>query len=135
MAVQVVNPDGVFKPDSYFQASVSTGTKLICLSGQVALDEQGRVVGSDLAAQSEQAYRNVFFALKGVGASFNDVAKLTVYIPNWSPEKMELLVSGAVRAAQTLGFDPRRPMTLIGVAALASPDLLIEVEAMAVLPQ
>jgi enamine deaminase RidA (YjgF/YER057c/UK114 family) len=101
----------------------------------VALDERGNVVGAgDLAAQAEQAYTNVFHALRGAGASFDNVAKVTVYVPNWSPDKMELLVTGAMRAAQTLGFDPRRPMTLVGVASLASPQLLIEVEAMAILP-
>ncbi|WP_293188353.1 hypothetical protein [Ottowia sp.] len=57
-----------------------------------------------------------------------------MYVPNWSPDKMEHVVSGAVQAAQDLGFDPRRPITLIGVSSLSTPDLLIEVEAMAVLP-
>ncbi len=135
MTVQVLNPDGIFKPDSYFQASISTGTRVVCLSGQVALDESGHLVGhGNLAKQSEQVYRNVFHALEAVGATFADVAKLTVYVPNWSPDKMEHVVSGAVQAAQDLGFDPRRPITLIGVSSLSTPDLLIEVEAMAVLP-
>ena len=135
MNVSLLNPDGVFKPDSYFQVSVSTGSRIVCLSGQVALDERGNVVGEgDLAAQAEQAYTNVFHALRGAGASFDNVAKVTVYVPNWSPEKMEPLMAGAIRAAQALGFDPRRPMTLVGVASLASPSLLIEVEALAVLP-
>jgi enamine deaminase RidA (YjgF/YER057c/UK114 family) len=135
MNVSLLNPDGVFKPDSYFQVSVSTGSRIVCLSGQVALDERGSVVGEgDLAAQAEQAYTNVFHALRGAGASFDNVARLTVYVPNWSPEKMEPLMTGAMRAAQALGFDPRRPITLVGVASLASPSLLIEVEAMAVLP-
>ena len=46
---------------------------------------------------------------------------------------MPMLVSGATKAAQALGFDPRRPITLVGVATLSSPDLLVEVEATAVL--
>lgn len=46
---------------------------------------------------------------------------------------MEPLIEGAMRAAQRIGFDPRRPITLVGVAALGSPDYLIEVEAVAVL--
>lgn len=136
MAVTLTNPDGIFKPDTYFQASVSTGSKIICLSGQVSLDENGALVGSgDLASQSEQVYRNIFHALKGLGATFNDVAKLTAYVPNWTPEKMAPLVAGATRAAQELGFDPRKPITLVGVAALADPELLIEVEAMAVVSE
>jgi enamine deaminase RidA (YjgF/YER057c/UK114 family) len=114
---------------------VSTGSRIVCLSGQVAQDEKGNVVGEgDLAAQSEQVYRNIFHALRGAGATFDQVAKLTVYVPDWSPEKMGALVGGAMRAAQDLGFDPRKPITLIGVAALSSPNLLVEVDAMAVLP-
>jgi enamine deaminase RidA (YjgF/YER057c/UK114 family) len=135
MSVSLLNPDGVFKPDSYFQASVATGSKIVSLSGQIALDEHGKLVGEgDFAAQTEQAYRNIFHALRGAGATFDHVTKVTIFVPNWKPEKMEQLVAGAMRAAQALGFDPRRPMTMVGVAALATPDLLIEVEAMAVLP-
>jgi enamine deaminase RidA (YjgF/YER057c/UK114 family) len=69
----------------------------------------------------------------GAGATFADVAKLTVYVVDWSEERMADLVTGAMRAAERLGFDPVRPITLIGVAALGEPDLLVEVEAVAVL--
>ena len=92
MTVQVLNPDGIFKPDTYFQASIATGSRIICIAGQVALDESGKLVGQgNLALQAEQAYRNVFHALKGVGASFADVTKMTIYVPNWAPDKMEQL--------------------------------------------
>jgi hypothetical protein len=49
----------------------------------------------------------------------------------FEPDKMDQLVSGALRAAEKLGFHPRRAMTLIGVASLAMPEYLIEVEAIA----
>ena len=133
MAVDLLNPDGLFKPDSYYQVAVATGTRIVFLSGQVAQDASGSVVGKgDLAAQAEQAYRNVVVALKGAGASFADVVKITVYVVGWTPDKMEPLIQGAMRVAGDLGFDPRRTMTLIGVSALGSADLLIEVEAIAV---
>lgn len=133
MSVELLNPDGLFKPDSYFQVGVGRGSRLVFLSGQVAQDTTGAIVGKgDLAAQSEQAYRNVVTALKGAGASFSDVVKVTVYVVNWTPDKMEPLVQGAMRVAMELGIDPRRTMTLVGVAALGSPDLMIEVEAIAV---
>lgn len=100
----------------------------------MARDAEGSPVGSgDLAAQVEQAYRNLITALAGAGATWEDVAKLTVYVVDWSPEKFAALFEGAVRVAQELGFDPIKPTTLIGVAALGEPDLLIEVEAIAVL--
>lgn len=134
MPVETFNPEGIFKPDSYAQVAVAQGTRTVYLSGQVAQDAQGRTVGQgSLADQAEQVYLNVGTALSAVGASFQDVAKLTVYVVDWTPDKMGALIEGAMRAAQRIGFDPRRPITLVGVAALGSPDYLIEVEAIAVL--
>lgn len=133
MAVEFVNPSGLFAPETYAQVAIGTGSKLIFISGQIALDAQGQLVGiGDLAAQAEQVYRNLAAALQGVGASFDDLAKLTVYVVDWTPDKMEQLVAGAMRAAGELGFDPRRAVTLIGVAALTTPEFLLEVEAVAV---
>lgn len=83
---------------------------------------------------AEQAYANVHAAVTAAGGSFGDIAKLTVYLVDWEPGKAAQLGEGAVRAAERLGFDFVRPISLIGVAALGEPDLLIEVEAVAVLP-
>jgi enamine deaminase RidA (YjgF/YER057c/UK114 family) len=100
----------------------------------VARDAEGNPVGTgDLAAQVEQAYANVATALASVGGSFADVAKLTVYVVDWTPDKMAALGEGVGRVAARLGIDPVRPITLIGVTALGEPDLLVEVEATAVL--
>jgi enamine deaminase RidA (YjgF/YER057c/UK114 family) len=135
MPVELINPAGIYKPATYFQASMSLGTRILCLAGQAAIDEQGNLVGpDDLEAQTEQAYRNVYFALQNLGATFLDIAKLTVYTVDWSPMKMDQLLSGAAKASKDLGFDHRRPITLLGVAGLARAGWLIEVEAMAVLP-
>ena len=134
MSIQLFNPDGLPKPDAYRQLSVATGSRTVYLSGQVARDSAGEPVGAgDLAAQVEQAYANVATALDAVGGSFGDVAKLTVYVVDWAPEKMGDLMTGAVRVAERLGIDPVRPITLIGVTALGEPDMLVEVEAIAVL--
>ena len=81
----------------------------------------------------EQAYRNVAVALAGVGASLTDVAKMTVYVVDLAPEKMALFGEGAMRAAADLGL-VTPAITMIGVTALGEPDLLVEVEATAVLP-
>jgi enamine deaminase RidA (YjgF/YER057c/UK114 family) len=134
MSVTLVNPEGLPKPEAYRQLSIATGSKLVFLAGQVARDADGRPVGGgDLAAQVEQCYLNVATALAEVGGSFDDVAKLSVYVVDWSPEKMSLLGEGVGRAAEKLGIDPVKPITLLGVAALGEPDLLVEVEATAVL--
>ncbi|MEU5879022.1 RidA family protein [Spirillospora sp. NPDC047279] len=133
MAVTLINPDGLPKPDVYRQMSVATGSKLVFLAGQVARDADGRKVGEgDLAAQVEQAYLNIGTALAAIGATFDDVAKLTVYIVDWTPDKLPQLGEGVARAAAKLAVDPVKPITLLGVAALGEPDLLVEVEATAV---
>jgi enamine deaminase RidA (YjgF/YER057c/UK114 family) len=134
MSVELVNPPGLPVPEVYAQLSVATGARTVYLSGQVARDADGSPVGTgDLAAQVEQAYTNVVTALAAVGGSFADVAKLTLYVVDWTPDKMAALGEGVGRVAQRLGIDPVRPITLIGVAALGEPDLLVEVEATAVL--
>ncbi|GAA4663347.1 RidA family protein [Amycolatopsis dongchuanensis] len=119
--------------DLYRQVAVATGSKLVFLAGQVALDAEGRKVGEgDLAAQVEQCYLNVGTALAEAGATFDDVVKLTVYLVDWTPDKMALYVEGVSRASAKLGVDALPPLTGIGVAALAEPDLLVEIEAVAV---
>ncbi|GIJ45163.1 enamine deaminase RidA [Virgisporangium aliadipatigenens] len=127
MAVTLINPAGLPEIDVYRQVSVATGTKLIHVAGQVAWD------GGDLATQVEQCYLNVATALAGVGATFDDVVKLTVHVVDWTPERMPELLDGIARAAAKLGTTPAAPASLFGIAALDVPEHLVEVEATAVL--
>ncbi|WP_406148951.1 RidA family protein [Streptomyces sp. NBC_01012] len=134
MAITLVNPAGLPEIDVYRQVSVATGSKLVSVAGQVAWDADGVTVGEgDLAAQVEQCYLNVDAALAGVGASFADVAKLTVYVVDWTPDKMPLLLAGITRATERLGITASPPASLLGIAALDVPAHLVEVEATAVL--
>jgi enamine deaminase RidA (YjgF/YER057c/UK114 family) len=133
MSVELLNPDGLPKPDVYRQVAVASGTRMVFLAGQVARTADGTPVGAgDLAAQVEQAYLNVATALAAAGASFDDVAKLTVYVVDWSVEKLPALGEGVQRAAARLGVDLIKPVTLVGVVALGEPDILVEVDATAV---
>jgi enamine deaminase RidA (YjgF/YER057c/UK114 family) len=135
VTVELLNPDGLPKPDVYRQVAVATGTRLVFLAGQVAREADGTPVGAgDLAAQVEQAFRNVTTAVGAVGGTFADIAKLTIYVVDWTSDKMAALGEGVGRAAAALSIDPVRPITLVGVAALGEPDLLVEVEGIAVLP-
>lgn len=134
MAIELLNPDGLPKPEPYRQVAVASGSRTVFLAGQVARTASGEPVGGgDLAAQVEQAYLNVATGLAAVGGSFDDVAKLTLYIVDWSGDKMVALGDGVARAAAKLGVDPVKPITLIPVTALGEPDLLVEVDATAVL--
>ncbi|MDQ0758851.1 RidA family protein [Streptomyces canus] len=134
MAITLLNPGGLPEIDVYRQVSIATGTKLVFVAGQVAWDADGRTIGEgDLAAQVEQCYLNIGTALAEAGGSFDDVAKLTVHVVDWTPDKMPLLLEGMSRAAARLGVTPVPPATLLGVAALDVPDHLVEIEATAVL--
>jgi enamine deaminase RidA (YjgF/YER057c/UK114 family) len=134
MTIELLNPAGLPQPEFYRQMAVATGTRTVYLAGQVARTAEGEQVGpGDLAAQVEQSYLNVATALAAVGGSFDDVAKLTVYIVDWSEEMLPALGEGVGRAGARLGVDPVKPVTLISVGALGEPDLLVEVDAVAVL--
>jgi enamine deaminase RidA (YjgF/YER057c/UK114 family) len=134
MSIELIDPEGLPTPVMYRQMAVATGSRTVHLAGQVARTAAGEPVGAgDLAAQVEQAYRNVATALAAVGGGFDDIAKLTVYVVDWTPEKLAELGAGAARAAEALGVDVVKPTTLLGVAALGEPDLLVEVDVVAVL--
>ena len=134
MAVTTLNPKGLPAVGLYHHVSVATGTRLVSIAGQVAYDAEGRTVGpGSYADQVEQSYLNVATALDAVGATFDDVVRLTMYVVDWSPDTMPLLLEGVARAAARLGTTAAPPFTGIGVSALAAPDLLVELEATAVL--
>lgn len=133
--IDATNPAGIPQPDVYRQVAVATGSRTVYLAGQVARDADGNPVGEgDLAAQVEQAFVNVHVALTSVGATFDDVAKTTVYLVGEHAQDLDGFVTGFLNAAERLGVaPPPRPTTVIGVVALGEPDLLVEVEAIAVL--
>ena len=135
MPVELSNPDSLYRPMSYVHVGIASGTRMVFLAGQVARNKSGELVGPhDLAAQTEHAYLNVADALASVGGSFDDVAKLTIYVLDWTSDKMTALAAGIGRASERLGINPVKPGTLIGVAALSEPGYLVEVDVIAVLP-
>ena len=118
-------------PPGSSHASAATGGRIIHISGQPGTDEHGNVVSGGLAAQTERAVRNVALALEAAGARPEDVVKTTFYVVDWEPEKLEALVGGATAARRELPF-PDAAVTLIGVQRLFTPEMLVEVEAVAV---
>jgi enamine deaminase RidA (YjgF/YER057c/UK114 family) len=102
---------------------------LIVVSGQVALDESGEVVGpGDPAAQARQVFENLRRCLAAAGAGFGDVVKLTYYLTDVA----HLPAIRAVRD-ELLGADRLPASTAVQVAALVQPELLMEVEAFALI--
>ena len=134
MPITLMNPARLPKIDVYNQVSIASGSRLVFVAGQVAWDADGNTIGEgDLAAQVEQCYLNIGAALAEVGGSFDNVAKLSFYVVDWTPEKLPLVLEGISRAAAKLAVTPAPPVTLLGVAALDIPDHLVEIEATAVL--
>ena len=96
----------------------------------MSIDEHGALVGpGDLAAQTAQVMRNVGLALAAAGAGYADIVKITTYVVNYKPE--DRTVVGKARAPFFAGGTPPAS-TLVGVAALALPEWLVEIEAVAV---
>jgi enamine deaminase RidA (YjgF/YER057c/UK114 family) len=125
-----VNPASLVRPNGYTHVVVAADGRTVYIAGQVAFDSTGRVVGAgDMRAQTEQVFANLQRALASVGATFSDVVKTTTYVTDASQAAL-------VREVRAKYLDARRPPanTLVPVPALARPELLIEVEAVAVLP-
>ena len=121
---------GLWQNPAYSHVVVGTGKRTIYTAGQVSIDERGELVGAgDLAAQTEQVMRNVGLALAAAGASYADIVKITTYVVNYQPEQRAVI--GKARAPFFAAGEPPAS-TLVGVAALAMPDWLIEIEAIAV---
>lgn len=134
MPITYIDPDQLPEVGLYRQVSVATGTRIVHVAGQVSWDKQGALVGEgDLAAQIEQCYANVATALAAAGGSVDDIVDLTMFVADWSPERIGDVADGLGRAAKRLGTTPVPPATLIGVAALNVPEHLVELKAVAVL--
>ncbi|AEW98982.1 RidA family protein [Streptantibioticus cattleyicolor] len=122
----ITAPEGIAPGNGY--AHVVTGTgRLVVVSGQVALDAHGEIVGADdPAAQARQVFENLRRALAAAGATFDDVVKLTYFVT-------DVAHLPAIRAARDEFVDTTRPpaSSAVQVAALFRPGLLLEAEALA----
>jgi enamine deaminase RidA (YjgF/YER057c/UK114 family) len=108
------------------------GISLVFMSGHVAVDSSGRVIGAaDVGAQLAQVYRNIADAIGSAGGRMSDVVRLRTFLTR--PE--DLAGFRAARAAlhsRYWGTGPYPVNTLVVVTRLASPEYLVEIEATAV---
>jgi enamine deaminase RidA (YjgF/YER057c/UK114 family) len=133
VAHTIVNPDGLHDPVPFgysHTAAVPAGTELILVSGQYGSGADGAVVSPDFTEQVRQAFRNLSVALGAHGLDLGHVVQLRTYVVNPDFEKL-----GAIGQAVRAGCGDTPPtQTVIGVAGLATPDILFEVEAVAARP-
>ncbi len=131
--VQYINPDGLFRNPAFSQAVTTHGKgKTIYIGGQDAVNAQGEIVGQgDVGEQTEQVMQNLQTALAACGASFDNLVKLTIYIVQGQD-----LYRGFQASQKYLG-NLKNPPAISGlfVAALANPNYLVEVDAIAFLPE
>ena len=128
--VKRTNPPTLSAPTGYTHVVEVTGpNKTIYISGQIAYDKDGKLVGAgDMQAQAEQVFKNLDAALTAAGAKFSDVVKMNSYITDMSRIQ-------AVRDVRARYFKDALPAsTFVQVAGLVRPDLLLEIEVVAVLP-
>ena len=123
-----VAPEGMAPGKGYSHVVAATG-RFVAVAGQVALDESGAVVGEgDPGAQAERVFENLRLALAAAGGSFADVVKFTFFLTDIS-------MLPAVREVRNRYIDVDRPpaSTAVQVSALFRPEMLLEVEAIAIL--
>ncbi|MCT9076643.1 RidA family protein [Streptomyces fulvoviolaceus] len=120
-------PDGVAPAAAYTHVVMGTG-RFVAISGQLALDEVGKLVGEgDPAAQARQVFENLRRCLAAAGATFDEVVKLTYFVT-------DMAHMPAIRAARAEHIpDDRLPAaSAVQVASLVRPEFLMEIEAFAV---
>jgi enamine deaminase RidA (YjgF/YER057c/UK114 family) len=129
----LVNPEGLHNPIPFgysHTVSIPAKSQLVLIAGQYGSTLDGSVVSADFAHQVQQAFHNLGVALSAHGLDLTHVAQLRTYVVNPDFDKLGI-IGQAVRAG--CGEVPPA-QTLIGVSALAMPDILFEVEAVAARP-
>jgi len=125
-STQYLNPDTMSRPTGYSHV-VKVGNT-VYIAGQVSAGPDGSVVGKgDTEAQVRQVWRNIEAAVKSVGGTLQNIVKTTTYVTN-------IEYGAAVRKVRQDLFQSSNPptSTLLVVAGLASPDYMVEIEAIAV---
>jgi enamine deaminase RidA (YjgF/YER057c/UK114 family) len=131
--VQYINPDNLIKNPAFTNVITVTGpAKTIYIGGQDAIDASGKIVGKgDIKQQTEQVLKNVQTALQAAGADLVHIIKWNIYVVQGQPIQPGLEVF-----QQVWGRRPNPPaITVAFVAGLANPDSLVEMDAIAVIPE
>ncbi|MGH7579948.1 MAG: RidA family protein [Gemmatimonadales bacterium] len=127
---RAINPPSLPPPRGYSHVVVAPVGRLVSISGQVAVDSLGQVVGAgDFRAQCVQVFENLGRALRSAGASWSDVVATNMYVTDLG----QLDVLREVRS-RYLPADGPPASTLVQVVGLVRPELMIEVAVEAVLP-
>lgn len=134
MPRQAIQPFALFssRPWGFSQVVISETGRIVSIAGQVAWDAAGRKNAEGLEGQFRQVLKQVCIAIEAAGGTSDDIQNLCIYIPNLrSGSDGDVLAKVLV---ETFGSENPPASSWIGVQALAQPEYLVEVEAMAVIP-
>lgn len=129
MPHSISNPAGLYRPATYSHVATVSG-ELVLIAGQFASDGNGEVVSADFADQVRQSFANLRTALTSVGLDFEHVVQLRTHIVAHDAGKLAVLGEHV----REIWKDRPPTQTLSGVAALAYPTMLFEVDAIAARP-
>ena len=129
--IRFINPSTLATPPGFTHVVEITQGRTVFIAGQVALDQSGKIVGQhDFRAQTQQVFENLKAALAAVGTDFTRVVKLNMYV-------VDISLLQTLREVRDRYVNTHHPpaSTLVEVRKLAREDFLIEVEAVAHLPE
>lgn len=127
MSVEYINPPGLSK-GTYSHAAVVSSGKMIFISGQVATDAKGQIVGTTFAEQARQVFENLKVALQASGADFSNVVKMNTYVRDLTGARVK-----AFREVRIQYLGNHMPAsTLVATPGLVHEDMMLEVEVIAV---
>ncbi|WP_405776135.1 RidA family protein [Streptomyces sp. NBC_00859] len=131
MSLDRVNPPELSPPTGFSHAVAATGTRLVFLAGQTALDGGGAVTGTTLPAQFEVALTNLLTALRAAGGAPDDLARVTVYATDVADYRAHAAQLG--RIWRKLAGRDYPAMAVVGATRLWDEQAMVEIDGVAVL--
>jgi 2-iminobutanoate/2-iminopropanoate deaminase len=129
MSITHLNPPSMHSSPAFSQGTIiPAGARILFVGGQNGVGPNGKVVGDTIETQTEQALRNVLAILDAAGASQEDVAKMNIHIIEGTDVNAGFGASLAVWGANPTAI------TVLSVPSFANPDFLVEIDAIAALP-
>ncbi|MEE9262743.1 MAG: RidA family protein [Dehalococcoidia bacterium] len=125
MALERINPSNLAQPRGYTHVVKAGNT--VYIAGQVGRRPDGTLAGSDIGSQTDQVFKNLGAALASVGAGFENVTKITVFLTH----REDIPGFRTARDKHVTGEPPAS--TLVLISGLAEPEFRVEVEATAVI--
>ncbi|NUO40870.1 MAG: RidA family protein [Streptomyces sp.] len=132
MSTERINPPELSPPTGFSHAVVATGSRVVFLAGQTALDGDGKVVGGTLPAQFERALTNLLTALRAAGGTPADLVRVTVYVTDVAEYRAHVAELGQIWRQSVGQVYPA--MAVVGVVRLWDEQALLELDGFAVMP-